>query len=162
MKLTRYLFCALVIAPNGVAAHGNESHEAKPPINYIQAEEKAFGKAVDPKQAKRTVTVEMSDAMRFTPDLITLRRGESVRIIIRNKGKLMHEMVLGTEAELKEHADMMRKFPEMEHEEPYMAHVAPGKTGEIGWRFTQAGIFYYGCLLPGHFEAGMVGKIIVK
>jgi uncharacterized cupredoxin-like copper-binding protein len=56
----------------------------------------------------------------------------------------------------------MRKHPEMEHDEPYMAHVAPGKTERIVWQFTKPGEYYYGCLIPGHFEAGMVGKVIVK
>ena len=50
----------------------------------------------------------------------------------------------------------------MEHDEPHMAHIAPGGTGEIGWRFPNAGTFYFGCLIPGHFEAGMVGKVTVK
>ena len=58
-------------------------------------------------------------------------------------------------------ADVQRKFPDMEHDEPCMAHVAPGKQGELVWQFTQPGEFYYGCLVPGHFEAGMVGKVRV-
>ena len=45
----------------------------------------------------------------------------------------MHEFVIGTKKELDEHAALMLKFPDMEHDEPYMAHVAPGKTGEIIW-----------------------------
>jgi Cu/Ag efflux protein CusF len=70
-------------------------------------------------------------------------------------------MVLGTRKELEEHAEMMRKHPGMEHDEPHMLHVAPGRSGEMGWRFTKAGEFMYGCLEPGHFEAGMVGSIVV-
>ena len=70
--------------------------------------------------------------------------------------------MLGTLAELKEHDALMKKFPNMEHDEPSMANVAPGKTGEVTWKFTHAGEFYFGCLVPGHFEGGMVGKIIVK
>jgi uncharacterized cupredoxin-like copper-binding protein len=103
----------------------------------------------------------MGDAMRFTPARITVKRGETVRFVARNDGKLMHEMVLGTRADLEAHAQMMRKFPDMEHEEPHMLHVAPGTSGEMGWRFTKAGEFLYGCLVPGHFEAGMVGTIVV-
>jgi uncharacterized cupredoxin-like copper-binding protein len=70
--------------------------------------------------------------------------------------------VIGTERELKEHAALMQKFPKMEHDEPYMAHVAPGRTGEIVWLFNRAGEFEFACLIPGHFEAGMVGKIKVS
>ena len=84
-----------------------------------------------------------------------------MRFVAANRGKVMHEMVLGTMDELKEHAEMMRKHPGMEHDEPHMLHVQPGKSGEMGWRFTKAGEFYYGCLIPGHFEAGMIGKITV-
>ena len=50
----------------------------------------------------------------------------------------------------------------MEHDEPHMAHVAPGKSGVMGWQFTQAGESFYGCLIPGHFDAGMIGKVTVK
>ena len=103
----------------------------------------------------------MSDRMRFTPDSVTVRQGESVKFVIRNRGKLMHEMVLGTQEQLRKHAELMRKFPTMEHDEPYMAHVAPGKSQTMAWQFTRAGEFYFGCLVPGHFEAGMVGKIRV-
>ena len=74
----------------------------------------------------------------------------------------MHEIVLGTLKELKEHAQLMKKHPGMEHDEPHMAHVAPGKTERVVWQFTQPGEFYYGCLIPGHFEAGMIGQVVVK
>ena len=103
----------------------------------------------------------MSDRMRYSPAEVTVKRGEIVRFVPVNEGQLTHEMVLGTMDELKEHAALMRKFPKMEHDEPNMAQVSPGKSGEMGWQFTKAGTFYYGCLQPGHFEAGMVGKVIV-
>jgi uncharacterized cupredoxin-like copper-binding protein len=73
----------------------------------------------------------------------------------------MHEMVLGTMQDLKEHAEMMKKHPGMEHDEPHMAHVAPGKTETIVWQFTRPGQFHYGCLVAGHFDAGMVGRLTV-
>ena len=141
-------------------AHGDRPVASK--IDYAKAEQHAFGKAADPKKATRTIKVEMDDQMRFVPAEITVRRGEVVRFVPANKGQVMHEMVLGTLDDLKKHAEMMRKHPTMEHDEPHMAHVAPGKTGEMGWQFTRAGEFYYGCLIPGHFEAGMLGKVIVK
>ena len=75
----------------------------------------------------------------------------------------MHEMVLGTLQELKAHAEHMRKHSSMDHhDQPYIAHVAPGKTERLVWQFTKTGDFYYGCLIPGHFEAGMVGKVVVR
>jgi uncharacterized cupredoxin-like copper-binding protein len=92
---------------------------------------------------------------------VTVKRGEVVRFVPVNKGQVLHEMVRGTMDDLKKHAAMMRKHPGMHHAEPYMAHVAPGKSGEMGWQFTRAGEFYYACLVPGHFEAGMLGKVTV-
>ena len=102
-----------------------------------------------------------ADDMRFTPASITVDEGETVRIVVKNDGRLMHEFVLGTKEAHDEHAALMLKFPSMEHDEPYMAHVAPGKTGEIVWTFNRAGDFDFACLLPGHFDAGMAGRIRV-
>ena len=104
----------------------------------------------------------MADTMRFSPADISIKRGETVRFVATNKGQVLHEMVLGTPEELKKHAEMMRKFPNMEHDAPHMAHVKPGNSGEIVWQFTNAGEFQFACLLPGHFESGMVGKLVVK
>jgi len=84
-----------------------------------------------------------------------------VRFVVKNGGKVMHEMVIGTLDELKAHGEMMKKHPNMEHDEPYMAHVGPGKTHEMVWQFTKAGEFHFGCLVPGHFDAGMIGRIVV-
>jgi len=111
--------------------------------------------------AARTIQIEMNDQMRFTPSRVTVKRGETVRFVVSNKGAVMHEMVIGTMAELKEHAEHMKKHPNMKHAEANMAHVAPGRSGEIVWTFTKAGEVYFGCLIPGHFDAGMVGKVVV-
>ena len=159
--MKRIIATAVFAAFAGSALAHDEKYDTPKKAGYAKAEETAFGRAADPKKAKRTVKVEMSDQMRFSPAEITVRRGETVRFVPVNRGQVMHEMVLGTLDDLKKHAELMKKFPEMEHDQPHMAHVAPGKTGEMGWQFTKAGEFYYGCLLSGHFEAGMVGKVIV-
>jgi uncharacterized cupredoxin-like copper-binding protein len=88
--------------------------------------------------------------------------GETVRLVAVNGGKVLHEIVIGTPQELKAHAEMMKKHPGMEHDEPYMAHVDPGQKGAIVWTFNRAGTFEFACLIPGHFEAGMIGRITVK
>jgi uncharacterized cupredoxin-like copper-binding protein len=106
--------------------------------------------------------VDMADSMRFTPATLQIQRGQTVRLLIRNKGKLLHELVLGTPQALAEHAELMKKFPAMEHADPNMAHVRPGASGQIVWQFTQAGEFQFACLQPGHYEAGMTGKVVVK
>lgn len=122
----------------------------------------ALGAPASLKDATVTVEVLMNDTMRFSPERITIKRGETVRFVVRNQGSAKHEMVLGTLAELKEHAALMRKFPSMEHEDPNAISVEPGKTGEFAWTFSKAGSFDFACLVPGHFEAGMKGRIIVK
>ncbi len=150
----------LGIVSTGAFAHGEKPHSQKFSAAQL-AEEKPFGKAGDPKKVTRTITFRMTDKMRFDPAQITVRQGDTIRFVARNDGKVMHEMVIGTMKELKEHAEQMKKFPNMEHDEPYMAHVAPGKSGEIIWQFTQAGEFDFACLIAGHFDAGMKGKINV-
>lgn len=159
---TTILTAALAMAFSSLAiAHGNAEHGKKSAKRAISKEEHAFGREGDPRQARRTISVDMADTMRFTPAEITLRQGDTIKFVVRNSGKVMHEMVIGTEEELKKHAEMMKKHPTMEHEEPYMAHVKPGAREEITWTFTKAGTFMYGCLIPGHFEAGMKGTIKV-
>jgi uncharacterized cupredoxin-like copper-binding protein len=140
-------------------AHEGADHDKKAPT--VKKEQKAWGIAGDTKSAQRTVQITMSDRMRFTPDTLNVRRGETVRLVFRNEGKQLHEFVLGTKKELEEHAERMLKFPDMEHEEPYMVHVPAGKTGEIVWTFNRGGDFDFACLIPGHYQAGMVGKVSV-
>jgi uncharacterized cupredoxin-like copper-binding protein len=152
------LLVAVLLAYAGAAAaHGDAENAAR----AISPEEKAFGREGNPKKVSRTVNVTMDDRMRFTPREIKVRRGETIRFRVKNAGRAMHEMVLGGLQDLKEHAETMRKHPGMEHDEPYMTHVAPGRTETMVWEFTRAGEFHYGCLVPGHFEAGMLGKVIV-
>jgi uncharacterized cupredoxin-like copper-binding protein len=161
MKAKLAGFVAACFVAAGAWAHGEKPHAA-PKVDYSKAEEMPFGRAADPRKAKRTIRVTMSDEMRFTPAELNVKRGEVVRFVVANNGKGMHEMVLGSMDDLKKHAELMRQHPGMEHDEPHMAHVSPGKTGEMGWQFTKAGEFFYGCLIPGHFEAGMIGKVTVS
>jgi len=126
------------------------------------AHEAGTGEPGKTAQAKRAVVVEMGDDMRFRPALARAKKGETLRIVADNRGKLAHELVLGTREELEEHAAMMREHPGMRHDEPNAVRVAPGAKGEIVWRFTQAGEVPFACLEPGHFEAGMAGKVVVE
>lgn len=113
------------------------------------------------KKATRTVTVDMTDDMRFKPASISVKQGETVRFVVKNSGKIKHEMVLGTPKMLKEHYEMMMKMPNMEHADSNQVTVAPGATGEIVWRFTKAGQVDFACLQPGHYDAGMKGAVSV-
>ena len=152
------LTAALALA--GTAhAHGERSHgqSAAP----IVKEQTAWGIAAEPSAATRTLEVTMSDDMRFSPDRVEVKAGETLRLIVKNAGKVMHELVIGDVPSLAEHAAMMKKFPNMEHDEPYMAHVPPGETREIVWTFNRAGEFEFACLIPGHYEAGMKAAVAV-
>lgn len=122
----------------------------------------AIGKPGEASAVTRTVEVDMTDDMRFTPARIAVKRGETIRFVVTNSGKLRHEFVLGTEHELKAHYEVMKKFPEMEHDDPNMASVEPDGRGEVVWQFTRAGRVDFACLQPGHYDAGMKGRIAVS
>lgn len=126
----------------------------------------SYGEPGDPKKPARVVQVTMRETddgkMLFLPDLVKVRKGEQIKFVMRNNGEIDHELVIGTvEANLK-HGEQMQKNPEMEHDDPNAARLAPKETGEILWTFTEAGEFDFSCLIPGHREAGMTGKIIVS
>lgn len=132
-------------------------------LTYADAQRgTVFGKPGNINKVTRTMTVDMNDNMRFSPEKITVKKGETIKFVVKNSGKIKHEMVLGSINKIKEHAAMMKKMPTMEHAEENMVTVDPGKTGEIVWQFTKAGKLDFACLQPGHFEAGMKGKIAVK
>ena len=124
--------------------------------------EKLSGKAGDSQNVSRTVYVDIGGTIYFNPAKLTIRRGETVRFVITNSGKELHEMVIGTTQELDEHAGLMASFPGMvEHAGAFMTYVAPGKTEEIVWQFTENGEFNFGCVIPRHSRAVEVGKIFV-
>ena len=110
---------------------------------------------------KRTIDIAMADDMTFTPSVIEVREGDTIRLRLKNRGKDLHELVLGTTAEIEAHAAMMKKFPGMEHDDPWMVHVPPGKTGDMVWTFNRAGDFDFACLVKDHYELGMAGRVRV-
>lgn len=123
------------------------------------------GEPGNPKRPARVVQVTMREGdgkMMFIPERVEIKRGEQIKFMLRNNGELEHEFVLATTEENLKHAEEMKKNPEMEHDDPNARRVQPKKTDEIVWRFTKAGQFEYGCLIPGHREAGMTGIVIVK
>lgn len=155
---------ALVLAAASMSVTGHGQHSGQADANNAAAtmEEQAFGRPGDPKKVSRTIKIGMSDSMHFSPEAIRVKQGQTVRFKVTNGGKLMHEMVIGTSKDLNEHAELMKKFPDMEHDEANMAHVAPGTTEDMVWQFTKAGDFSFGCLVPGHLDAGMKGTITVR
>jgi len=159
------LIASLVLTLSALAGHAQahgDAHSGAKQAVPVKAEQQAFGIAGDPKKVSRSIVFDMSDAMRFEPSAIKVRRGETLRFVAKNRGTIMHEMVLGTMRDLEEHAALMKKFPGMEHDEPHMTHVGPGKSGEIVWRFNRPGTFKFACLIAGHMEGGMIGTITVE
>ena len=146
-----FAFATPAFAGAGEKGHGHAEFSAGQPGN--------------PKKPARILQVVMRESdgkMMFIPDQIEIKRGEQIRFKVRNNGELGHEFVLATTAENLKHAEEMKKNPDMEHDDPNAIRLDPKKRGELVWRFTKAGKYEYGCLIPGHREAGMTGTIIVK
>ncbi len=133
--------------------HGGMSHDNDGGVS---------GRPGDPGRVSRIIDVTMDDNMRYVPNVIKVKAGETVRFFVRNDGKASHEMVIGSMAELKEHGAMMRAQPGMLHAEPNMISLKPGQRGGMVWQFDRGGSVDFACLVPGHMEAGMVGKVIVE
>ena len=153
----RALLAALTLC--GGAAFAAGSHHG--PHSEHAATDSAIGQPGVAAQAGRSVRIDMSDAMRFSPARIDARQGETVRFVVRNTGQVPHELSLGTLQDLLAHREQMARQPGMTHAEPNQITLAPGQQGEIVWRFTRAGTVHFACLIPGHYEAGMKGQIRV-
>lgn len=166
--MSKPLFTALLLAtafPVAALAAGEHGHRHAMPASHghMTAAEHAamYGQPGDPKKVSRTVEVVLSDDMRFTPSAIDVKAGETIRFFVRNSGKVDHEMVLGQLDDLKAHAKEMQANPGMVHKEPNQVYLKPGQRGGMVWQFTQAGTVDFACTVPGHLEAGMVGKVNV-
>ena len=147
-----------LLAGSPASAHGPAGHGDHKP-------EAAYGVPGDPANPSRDVVVRMKEAdgrMLFEPSRIEVRTGEQIKFRLENVGELDHEFLVGTAQEIEEHADMMKAMPDMKHDDANAKQVAAKKQGELVWHFTKTGEFDFACLIPGHLEAGMKGKIIVK
>lgn len=118
----------------------------------------------DAASVDRTIEVTMSETddgeMLFEPREMTFAAGETIRFNITNKGALEHEFVLDTADGNAEHKEMMAKM-DMEHDDPNSVRLDAGASGEVVWTFANAGTFEFACLIPGHYESGMHGPIVV-
>jgi len=150
-RLLPFVLAALVVAVPARADPGHAHFSA--------------GRPGDPKKPARVVEVLMKEGngtMSYLPDRVEVKRGEQVRFVIRNAGELPHEFILASTADNLKHAALMQKYPDMEHDDPNGKTIQPKGGSEILWRFTKRGEFEFGCLIPGHREAGMLGKVLVK
>lgn len=119
----------------------------------------------NPKRPARVVEVVMKEGdgkMEYVPNRVEVKRNEQIRFLLKNAGELAHEFVLASTADNLKHAALMEKYPDMEHDDPNGKTLQPKANSEIFWRFTKRGTFEFGCLIPGHREAGMTGTIVVK
>jgi uncharacterized cupredoxin-like copper-binding protein len=90
------------------------------------------------------------------------RKGETIRLVLQNEGRMRHELVLGDKEALRRHAALMQMMPDMQHSGPNMASLAPGERDELIWKFTRTGTVSFACLQTGHMEAGMRGAVAVQ
>lgn len=128
---------------------------------HIEHSHSKVGQVGDPANVSQTIEIIMDDNMRFTPSNLQVQVGETVKFSIKNEGQLPHELVIGSMEELQAHAVEMLATPEMEHEEPNMITVQPNGVGDLIWQFDELGQVDFACLIPGHTEAGMVGRVNV-
>lgn len=146
-----------------------------------------FGKPAKAAQATRTVEIKLGE-MFFEPENIDVKPGETVRFVIHNGGSLLHEFNLGSAAMHAGHQKEMQQMMDagmltptgmqhdmsqmdhskmghgqmMKHDDPNSVLVEPGKTAELTWTFSKATSLEFACNIPGHYQAGMVGKLTVK
>jgi len=124
----------------------------------------AVGMPGQSSQVTRTVKVAMTEnddgEMLFTPSDLTFKQGETIRFMITNKGELDHEFMLDTAERNAMHKESMAGQMEM-HKTANAVTLAPGKRGQIIWTFANDGTFEFACLIPGHYESGMFGKVSV-
>ena len=153
MKTTTTI--AIVLIALSTAAAPARSHEHHAHESY------SAGEPGDATKPARTIEIEMSE-MTYEPIRIEVKRGEQIRFVLRNAGTEDHEFLLATTRENLKHAEVMKKNPHMEHDDPNGVRLGPKKSAEILWRFTKPGTFEYSCLIPNHREYGMVGHVTVK
>lgn len=126
----------------------------------------AAGEPGSPKRPSRTIEVtfkETSDGkMLFVPERIQVKRGEQVKFVLKNAGAIHHEFMLDSVQNNAKHKIEMQKNPDMEHDDPNGKRLEPSKSAGLLWRFTKAGEFEFACLIPGHYESGMKGTVVVK
>ncbi len=111
--------------------------------------------------AGRTIAITATE-MKFAPGDLTIAKGETIRFVVTNRGKVRHEFVIGDAAFQAQHQKEMSAMPDMAMAEANALDLAPGQTKTLVWRFTRAGEFLFDCDLPGHAQQGMVGHIHVR
>ncbi|MEI7784552.1 MAG: cupredoxin family protein [Betaproteobacteria bacterium] len=144
--------------------------ERQPAAGHSHADDQGLAvaaPAITAMVVDRSIDILMDDQMRFTPNTLEVQAGETVRLVVRNEGKVQHELVLGTDQQIREHADQMKQGganAAHRHDSAGFAVVGveAGQTGELVIRWAQPGNYQMACLVPGHYEAGMRGTLTVS
>ncbi len=122
------------------------------------------GATVSDSDADRVVEVVMTE-FAFEPAEFEATAGETILFVVHNEGVIQHEFRITTKHSAAEHIESGHDDHDDEgghgHEELILI-VEPGETGEITVAFEEAGAFdVVACLLPGHYEAGMLAELTV-
>lgn len=108
----------------------------------------------------RVIDISAED-IKFIPTAITVHSGETVKFVVTNHGKLSHEFVIADKAGQEMHEKEMQSMGTMDHHDSNALSIKPGESKALIWKFTQPGTVQYGCHVPGHYVAGMIGNIQV-
>lgn len=124
----------------------------------------SFGEPADPADADRVIAVTTSDDLKFDPPEVTVAMGETIEFEVSNPGAVAHEFVIGDDAFQAKHEDKMADMSGgmLPADEAYAISLEPGETKSIAWTFSSDGVVMYGCHVPGHYAAGMVGPITIE
>ena len=122
--------------------------------------------------AARTVEMTASDDMKFSVTEITAKRGETIKVVLKNVGTLP-KMAMGHNFVLVKPTTKLPEFSQagaMARDTDFIppamkgeviaatAMTGPGETVEVTFKVpATAGSFPYLCSFPGHFTAGMKG-----
>lgn len=163
MKMKLVSFCLVFLVPLAVVAGGSDSggHHHDDSAEHSQdGHASAVGSPAGAESVTQTIHVDLLDTMRFAfNESLSLKHGDVVRFIVKNRGKIRHEFSIGNESEQDAHRANMRSMPNMVHDDPNAVTVEPGHTKELIWRFEGSGPVVFACNIPGHAEAGMVKEV---
>jgi len=173
---------ALILSSNAYAAGqhgGGHGHSEKK--GHGHGASASIGEPGKASEVTRTIDVVMTDN-RYSPEMISVEKGETIRFVVKNKGEIVHEFNIGTaamhgahqkemvtmfehgvlEVDKIHHDKMKMKMPgggTMEHDDPNSVLLEPGKSAELVWKFSGNASLEFACNLPGHYDAGMVGDV---
>ena len=101
--------------------------------------------------APRLVRIIASGQLRFIPDVVTVRQGETITFEVTSMGMAVHEFMVGPAADV---AAGTAGTPEV-------ADIAMMQTKLLTYTFNGPGPFAFACHAPGHYEVGMKGAIVI-